>query len=190
MAIFVLQNLTTAHSVTKSVMMSTLCVFYPANGAPEARQFPTDNKAKAGCFPNCYGIESKSIKTWEFEDSVFRGRKATCWMVWVIIAYNDEPVGAVNEHMPWIKGDAFLSVTVEGHVGADDEFSTFNLDFTALASIEAFSELVAGYKRYREAEARAMSAAAADEADAALTVVEECPWIPDAAAKLGIAPAV
>lgn len=194
-----LQNYTMATD-TKSA----LCIFYPARGAPEARRIPTDLKAMASLFPQCDYVESKCIKRWELYDSVFRGVTSHCWMVWVYVYYNEWPSGAANAHVPWIKGDAFLTLTVEGEVG-DGEIETFDLDFTELATIEEFGRLLESYNGYRAADARAMAGMrsgvmidpalilgtpAAQEALAAMEAFQTNQAISDPAARLGITASV
>lgn len=189
-------------------MTTSLCIYYPEQGGPEARLLPVDYEARAACLPRCQGTETKTIKWWEFDDSVFRGVKSD-WTIWVQLTFNELPSGNLNEHVPWIRGDAFLSVTVEGGPDEDSELedgdvATFDLDFTELATMEEFGGLLEGYNAYRAADARVMSGArpgildlndilatpAAAEALAAQDELDRCPWIADPAIKLGIVASV
>lgn len=190
-------------------MTTSLCIYYPEQGAPEARRLPVDYEGRAACLPRCQGTETKTIKWWEFDDSVFRGVRSPDWTVWVQLTYNDTPDGGPNEHVPWIRGDAFLSVTVEGGPDEDSELedgdvATFDLDFTEIATMEEFGGLIEGYNAYKSADSRAMSGVrsgildinailatpAAAEALAAKDELSRCPWIADPAIKLGIVASV
>lgn len=158
---------------------STLCMFVPVKAIPEERAIPTECAARKSCFPDCRGLENKTIKTWEFEDSLFRGQKGN-WKVWVTLTYNDDGRNKdVNINLPWIRGDAFLSVTVEGEWNDGEDYATYELDYNELASMDDFGGVLHSYNTYMYG---------GEDAPAALGVVNRCSWI-DAGAKLGITPA-